>query len=212
MIPIPQHGDEGPANYTDVLDLRVPSKDAPGRFYTVADFHDAYKSGSLTPTDVVEALLPLIQRDVTQRSPHSTAFTESKVELVKQAAAASSERWKEGKQLGILDGVPFAVKDDIEVKGYKRHVGTKKDYTEGKEVETSWCARKVEEQGAVLVGKLNMHELGMGMFTCDYNFVRLIAAIGGVLLKLWRVVICRMLMFRRYYQQQPNLGHPSEPL
>ena len=31
-------------------------------------------------------------------------------------------------------------------------------------METSWCVRKIEEQGAILVGKLNMHELGMGEF------------------------------------------------
>jgi Asp-tRNA(Asn)/Glu-tRNA(Gln) amidotransferase A subunit family amidase len=47
---------------------------------------------------------------------------------------------------------------------YARYIGTKRDYNEGKEVETSWCVRKIEEQGAILVGKLNMHELGMGKF------------------------------------------------
>lgn len=142
--------------------LRVPPKSANGRFYSIADFHDAYRSGKLTPTDVVEYLLPLIRRDVAQRSPHSTAFVDSRVDFVRSAAAASTTRWKEGKPLGILDGVPFAAKDDLNVKGYKRYVGTKRDFNEGKEAETSWCVRKVEEEGAVLIGKFNMHELGMG--------------------------------------------------
>lgn len=47
---------------------------------------------------------------------------------------------------------------------YARYIGTKRDHNNGEEVETSWCVRKIEEQGAVLVGKLNMHELGMGKF------------------------------------------------
>jgi hypothetical protein len=163
VIPIVQPGDETPASYTNVTSLpRTPPNNGQPRFYTIQDIHDAYKSGALTPSDVVEGLLPLIRRDIAQRSPHSTSFTESKVELVRKAAEASTKRWKAGKPLGILDGVPFAVKDDLDVTGYKRHIGTAHDYTEGKEVETSWCVKKVEEEGAVLIGKLNMHELGSG--------------------------------------------------
>lgn len=163
VIPLRQPGDEEPGSYTNIDSLqRALSSDGQPRFYTVQDFYNAYKSGALTPSDVVEALLPLIRRDVAQRSPHATAFTESKVELVRQAAEASTQRWKAGKPLGMLDGVPFGVKDDLDVKGYKTHIGTSHDYTKGKEVETSWCVKKFEEEGAVLVGKLNMHELGSG--------------------------------------------------
>ncbi|OAK97604.1 amidase signature enzyme [Phaeosphaeriaceae sp. SRC1lsM3a] len=161
VIPIVQPGDEAPGSYTNITSQqRVPPNDGQPRFHTIQDIHNAYKSGAITPNDVVESLLPLIRRDVAQRSPHSTSFTESKIELVRQAAEASTKRWKAGKPLGILDGIPFAVKDDLDVKGYKRHVGTSRDYTEGKEVETSWCVKAVEKEGAVLIGKLNMHELG----------------------------------------------------
>jgi Asp-tRNA(Asn)/Glu-tRNA(Gln) amidotransferase A subunit family amidase len=114
---------------------------------------------------MVEALLPLIRRDVARRSPHATSFTETRIELVRRAAEASTRRWKAGKTLGILDGVPFAVKDDVDVHGYKRHVGTSHDYNQGREVDTSWCVRKCEEEGAILIGKLNMHELGSGEYS-----------------------------------------------
>lgn len=164
VIPIAQPGDEAPGSYTNITSQeRAPLNNRSPRFHTIQDIHNAYRSGTLTPSDVVESLLPLIRRDVAQRGPHSTSFTESKIELVRQAAEASTKRWKEGKPLGILDGIPFAVKDDLDVKGYKRHVGTSHDYTEGKEVETSWCVKAVEKEGAVLIGKLNMHELGSGM-------------------------------------------------
>ena len=79
-----------------------------------------------------------------------------------KVAEASTIRYKKQQPLGILDGVPFGVKDDLEVKGYKRYIGSSHDYTEGGAKETSWCAKKLEEEGAILVGKLNMHELGMG--------------------------------------------------
>jgi Asp-tRNA(Asn)/Glu-tRNA(Gln) amidotransferase A subunit family amidase len=87
---------------------------------------------------------------------------DSKVDLVRQAAEASTRRYKEGRPWGILDGVPFGVKDDLQVKGYKRYIGTTHDYSNGGEKETSWCAKALEKEGAVLVGTLTMHELGMG--------------------------------------------------
>jgi Asp-tRNA(Asn)/Glu-tRNA(Gln) amidotransferase A subunit family amidase len=161
VIPIPRPGDETPTSYTDVTSQRVPRPDTKNQFHAITDFHTAYKDGTVTPTDVIEALLLLVRRDVSQRSSLSTAFVDTKVEIVRRAAEASTARWRAGKPLGILDGVPFAVKDDLEVAGYKRYIGTSHDYTGGKEVETSWCTKKVEEEGAILIGKLNMHELGM---------------------------------------------------
>lgn len=163
VIPLSKDGETAPSSYTEKTNLRVPSTKRPGdRFYTIQDFHNAYQSGALTPTDVVEALLPLIRRDVAQRSSYSTAWMDSQLDDVRKAAEASTTRWKKGQPLGMLDGVPFGVKDDLEVKGYKRYIGSSHDYTNGGAKETSWCARKLEEEGAILVGKLNMHELGMG--------------------------------------------------
>jgi hypothetical protein len=165
VISLPRQGDDARTSEPQDISLRVPPYDASGRFYTVADYHDAYKSGRLTPSDVVEVLLPLIRRDVPDRSPHATAFIDSQVDAVREAAEASTKRWKGGRPLGILDGVPFGAKDDLDVKGYKRYIGSTKDYTEGREVETSWCVAKVEEAGGIMVGKLSMHELGMGMMS-----------------------------------------------
>lgn len=184
VVPIQQPGEEVPKSHTNISTLpRALPKGGNPRFYTIEDFHNAYKTGAFTPSDVAEALLPLARRDIKPRSPHSTSFTESRVDLVTKAAEASTLRWKEGKPLGILDGVPFAVKDDVDVQGYKRYFGTSHDYTLGKgSAETSWCVKKLEEEGAVLIGKLNMHELGSGQshnMDLSYN----------------------ILTFDRYYQQ-----------
>ncbi|KAF2006767.1 amidase signature enzyme [Amniculicola lignicola CBS 123094] len=158
VIPVPRP--EEPENVTTDR-LRTLPKSAKGRFWNITDYHEAFKKGEITPVDVVETLFPLIRRDVDQRSAHATAFVETRMESVRRAADASAKRWKDGEPLGVLDGVPFAVKDDVYVKGYKMFVGTKHDYTEGKEVGTSWCVQKLEEAGAVLVGRCNMHEIGM---------------------------------------------------
>ena len=129
--------------------------------YTCADYHVAYKSGKLTPSEVADALLPLIRRDARPAGKHSIAFLDSKVELVRKAAGASTERYKQGNPLGIMDGVPIAVKDELELANYKRMNGSKLDLTNPVN-ETAWCVKMLEEAGAVVVGKTNMHEMGMG--------------------------------------------------
>jgi hypothetical protein len=140
--------------------LRPGSNSSHG-YYTSADYHSLYKSGKLTPIDVANTLLPFIRRDTSPAGPHSIAFLDSKVELVRRAAEASAARYASGKPLSCLDGVPIAVKDEAEMAGYKRTLGSMMDFTNPAN-ETAWCVKMLEEAGAVVVGKTNMHEMGLG--------------------------------------------------
>lgn len=145
------------ASYTELsaLTQHEPKKD--GKFYSVLDIHEAFKSGKTTPSELVEKLLPLIQRNVKNASKHSTAWLDTNLDIVRAAANASTERWKAGKPLGVLDGVPIGVKDEADLKGYyKKCMGSKLDFTNPLD-ETSWCVAKWEEEGAIVLGKLNMH-------------------------------------------------------
>lgn len=146
---------------TDSLPAPTKRRDGEGGYYTSADYHALYKSGELTPTAVVEGLLPLIRRDTSPKGEHSVSFIDSKADIIRAAAAASTQRYKTGTPLGPLDGVPVAVKDEVDLEGYKRTLGTTMDWT-GKTNETSWCVKKWEEAGAVVIGKTTMHELGLG--------------------------------------------------
>ncbi|WEW54826.1 hypothetical protein PRK78_000251 [Emydomyces testavorans] len=134
-----------------------------GRYYSAADYHVLYMSGELTPLAVVEALLPLIRRDVSPAGEHSIAFVDSKADLVRAAAEASTARYKNGVPLGPLDGVPVAVKDEVDMQGYRRKLGSNLDFTT-KPGATSWCVKKWEEAGAIVIGKTTMHELGLGLY------------------------------------------------
>ncbi|KAJ5491314.1 hypothetical protein N7539_002881 [Penicillium diatomitis] len=137
--------------------------------YTSADYHALYLSGELTPLAVVECLLPLVRRDVSPAGKHSTAFLESKVDVIRAAAEASTERYKMGKPLGPLDGVPIAVKDEVHVAGYKRTLGTKLDFKHGSDG-TSWCVQQWQDAGAIIIGKTTMHELGLGQNPHNQNY------------------------------------------
>ncbi|KAL4895688.1 amidase signature domain-containing protein [Aspergillus ambiguus] len=132
----------------------------PAGYYTSADYHALYTAGTLTPVAVVDALLPLIRRDSTPPGPHAVAFLESNAAKARAAAEASAQRYRAGTPLGPLDGVPVAVKDELHMEGYKRTLGSRLDFTAGVKG-TSWCVKKWEEAGAIVIGKTTMHELGL---------------------------------------------------
>jgi Asp-tRNA(Asn)/Glu-tRNA(Gln) amidotransferase A subunit family amidase len=125
--------------------------------YSIATYCSAYKQGTLTPTAVAKALLNLVQA-----SQHKAAFLEIKPSKVIGAAEKSTKRYREGKALGPLDGVIVAVKDEVDLDGYGKSLGSCNDFTR-RAGGTSWCVKKWEEAGAIVIGKLNMHELGLGM-------------------------------------------------
>ena len=138
----------------DGADSRPVSADC---HYSIADYHDAFKSGKFTPTAVARAILA----QVSSSSKYGSVFLDiRKVELL-AAAEASTQRWKEGKQLGILDGVPVAVKDEVDLSGCKTRLGSLNDFSRTDNA-TSWCVHRWELAGAVILGKLNMHEIGLG--------------------------------------------------
>lgn len=129
----------------------------PNAPHSVVDYHSAYKTGELTPTAIAKALLQLISSS----SRHSVAFLQIREARVLEAAEASTKRYQDGVHRSILDGVPVAVKDEVDLDGYEKSFGSSQDFTRPGGG-TSWCVRKWEEAGAVVMGKLNMHEFGSG--------------------------------------------------
>ncbi|EAW07341.1 amidase [Aspergillus clavatus NRRL 1] len=165
VIPV---GDSSTSAAEDLPPSSAKEKGSTG-YYSSADYHALYRSGKLTPTAVAETLLPLIRRDVHPPGKHSVAFVESQAELVLAAAEASTKRYKAGQPLGPLDGVPVAVKDEVHVEGYQRNLGSKLDF-KGDFDGTSWCVEKLEEAGAVVIGKTTMHELGLDTTNNNPNY------------------------------------------
>lgn len=103
----------------------------------------------------------MIRRDVDQRSHHSTAWIDCHTEDVLQTARDSTARYKAGNPLSIFDGVPTGIKDEAKVRGYKTTKGRKdNDAIFAIEEESCHAARLLEEAGAIILGKLNMHEVG----------------------------------------------------
>ena len=157
-----------------VKDLTAPkssyvySADAAGKYYSVAEYHSIYLSGELTPRAVVESLIPMISRDIAPRDVHSLAFITSNIEAIRHAASLSTQRYKAGASIGILDGIPIGIKDEVDAAGYRTTYGRKpNDALFPTKLESAWPVHMLEKAGAIVMGKMNMHEIGMG----NYSFL-----------------------------------------
>ncbi|KAK3902398.1 amidase signature domain-containing protein [Staphylotrichum tortipilum] len=170
IVPLPDSAESTEPSHASAGDVeneeqkRVAYPEA--RYYSAADYRTLYLSGTLTPTQVAETLLPLIRRDVPNPTEHSLAWFSTRADTVLAAAAASTRRYAEGRSLGPLDGVPTAVKDEYDVEGYRTCLGSRNTYfspdDEGDAAHgSSWCVRRLEAAGAVNLGKLSMHEFGL---------------------------------------------------
>ncbi len=122
---------------------------------TVAHFARAYREGRTTPVEVAERAIAAIaaNRDMNW-------FIASDPKDVRAQAAASAKRLAEGRPLSIFDGVPVAVKDEMDQTPYPTTVGTR-FLGEKPAVHDATLVRKLREAGALLVGKANMHEIGI---------------------------------------------------
>jgi len=78
-----------------------------------------------------------------------------------KAAAATDERHKNGKSLSVLDGIPFAVKDNMCIEGIKTTCASRilENFVSPY---TATAVAKLEAAGAIVIGKTNMDEFAMG--------------------------------------------------
>jgi Asp-tRNA(Asn)/Glu-tRNA(Gln) amidotransferase A subunit family amidase len=82
-------------------------------------------------------------------------------DIIKQATA-STNRYANSCSLGPLDGVPVAIKDELDVKGYETNVGTSFINRGITSEMDATIVKRLREKGAIVIGKTCMHEMGSG--------------------------------------------------
>ena len=128
-------------------------------FRTARDFTAAYRSGALSPLDTAERVLAAIEASEQGSAPLRAFIAVQREDVLKQGRA-SAERYASGKTLGPLDGVPVAVKDEVDMLPYPTTVGTRFLGQQPAAHDATVVAR-LRAAGALLVGKTNMHEIGI---------------------------------------------------
>ncbi|EEF27222.1 glutamyl-tRNA(gln) amidotransferase subunit A, putative, partial [Ricinus communis] len=89
-------------------------------------------------------------------------FISYNVEDILRQARESTQRYQKGEPISVLDGVPVAIKDEIDCTPYPTTGGTKWLQRFRPCKSDAYCVMCLRLCGAIIVGKTNMHELGAG--------------------------------------------------
>lgn len=126
----------------------------------IREIHEKLKNGEITSVELTRKYL----EEIGKKDGEINAFiTVAEKEALEQAAFVD-EKISKGERIGLLAGIPIAIKDNICVDGIKATAGSKilENYVAPYD---ATVIRKLKEEGAVIVGKTNMDEFAMGSST-----------------------------------------------
>ena len=132
---------------------------------TLADASSLIQSRHLSPVALVKACLERIDRFNPRINAFITVLHESALE---QARVAEAEIAK-GKLLGPLHGIPIGVKDNIDTAGVRTTAGSGVFADRVPTVDAEAVTR-LRAAGAIIIGKLNMHEFAQGTTSAISHF------------------------------------------
>lgn len=122
-------------------------------------FHDAvprFREGSDTPRAYLERCLETIAA----REPEVMAFASLNEAGARDAADASTARYRAGRPLSVIDGLPIGIKDLIETRDLPTEMGCA-FYKGNRPGRDSASVQALKQAGAVIVGKTVTTEMGM---------------------------------------------------
>jgi aspartyl-tRNA(Asn)/glutamyl-tRNA(Gln) amidotransferase subunit A len=114
-------------------------------------------------------LLEAAHARIAELDDHLNAF----ISVIDQPAAAQAQLLDDelarGRDRGPLHGIPIAIKDNLATRGIRTTMGSRlfenwiPDYSAA-------AVQRLEEAGAILVGKANLHELAYGITSSNPHF------------------------------------------
>jgi aspartyl-tRNA(Asn)/glutamyl-tRNA(Gln) amidotransferase subunit A len=128
---------------------------------TELDLHEAasaISSGEISPVDLAQAYLNRIELI----DPGLNCFLTVTTETALSAARQAEQEIQRGAYRGLLHGIPIALKDLYETRGIRTTAGSK-FFTDYLPEADAFAVEKLQQAGTVLLGKLNMHEIALGV-------------------------------------------------
>ncbi len=117
----------------------------------------AVKARKVSPVELTKAC---IER-VAQIDGKINAFITLTPEIALEQARAAEAAVMQGDTLGGLHGIPIAVKDNVDTAGILTTAASAV-FAARKPVEDAEVIRHLRREGAIILGKLNMHEFALG--------------------------------------------------
>ena len=107
-----------------------------------------FASGKQTPRQFLEDSLALLE----QWEPRIGAFVCTNLPAARAAAERSTERWRAGKPVSPIDGMPVGIKDIIETVDMPTEMGSAL-FAGWRSEKDAACVRALRDAGAVIIGK-----------------------------------------------------------
>lgn len=142
--------------------IRWSKESPPFLYWKIRDYAYAYRSNATTPSVVADQLISAI-KEWNTREPSMPMLIHFDPDEIRKQAEVSTSRFVQGKPLSILDGVFIAIKDDVDCYPFPSRSGTSW-FDQVRTVDKdAVCVARLRQCGAILIGKANMHELGLGV-------------------------------------------------
>lgn len=135
------------------------------RYLSITEVSELIRQKKVTPVELVTGCLERIE----QLHPKQNAFITVTADQALKEAKIAEREIQNGKWKGPLHGIPVGVKDLFDTAGIRTTAAFAafKDRVPAKDAEV---VTKLKEAGAILVGKMNMHELAMGTTSVISHF------------------------------------------
>ncbi len=124
-------------------------------YLSLVEMAEAIRTKSLSPVEIVEALLWRIER----LNPTVNAYCTLLAESARRQAREAETRVMQGGELGPLHGVPVSIKDLIFTRGI-RTTGGSKIYENFVPQDDAIVVERLKNAGAIIIGKTNTPEFG----------------------------------------------------
>src|SRR5688500_7424509 len=121
---------------------------------SIAELSGLIAARRLSPVELTDALI----RRVEDHDGQTHAFLTPTFDLARRQAADAEAEIAAGKYRGVLHGIPFGLKDIYDTAGILTS-GHSRVFIDRIPAEDATATRKLDEAGAVLLGKLATHEM-----------------------------------------------------
>ena len=132
---------------------------------SISEINKLFKDKKLKPSELYSEVFERAANTESIIHGHLTLFQD---ENIKKAADAD-KRYENGTELGILDGIPIAIKDNINIAGYATTCSSKmlSNYISPYD---ATVITKLKNEGVMFTGKTNLDEFAMGSSTENSAF------------------------------------------
>ncbi len=120
---------------------------------------------AISPVELTQACLKRIERLDGKLISFITVSAEQALEQARQA----EQELMRSQAVGVLHGIPLALKDLFETEGVRTTAGSL-FYAKYIPSEDAAVVRKLRQAGALLLGKTNMHEIALGLTSVNPHY------------------------------------------